>query len=157
MADKDKILAASFFFGYDYLGYGRHDSIHQFFPTIACHLALSVRQVVPNLINSLSEKRTDYLKDQFHHDHPKVLITDPLRNVDMGPMVVVVDALDACNGGDLLANELVSIARSLKCPLRFLVTSRPEDYIRDAFVGPDIIEATSLDVLDAWDSQQMWD
>ena len=81
------------------------------------------------------------------------MITDPLRNVDMGPMIVVVDVLDACNGVDLLAKELVSIPRSLDevkwSQADHRITSR-------CLVGSDI-ENTSLDALPAWDSQKRWD
>jgi hypothetical protein len=146
-------LAASFFFGFDHLGYGDHDSIHQFFPTIACQLAISVRQIVTPLIYSLSGKHSDYLKDGFDRDHPRVLITDPLRNINIGKMIIVVDALDACDEGNLLARELLNLARSLreaKCPLRLLVTSRPVANIRDTFAGSEV-KTISLDTFEAWD------
>jgi hypothetical protein len=65
------------------------------------------------------------------------LIVNPLRKLagSIRPCVVVVDALDECRGNGTPSFILSSLARYVSelSPLKFLVTSRPENHITTAF------------------------
>ncbi|KAI0026490.1 hypothetical protein K488DRAFT_92471 [Vararia minispora EC-137] len=77
------------------------------------------------------------------------LLVDPLKNLHLlGPIVVVVDALDEC-GDDAayssLASALALAASQLPLAFRLLITSRPEKFFGDTFASHDSVRVLRLD------------
>jgi len=125
LADKGK-LAASFFFSR-----GRGDISHagMFFTTIATQLAEHVPELEP-LISKAIDDHSDIHK-QMLREQWQLLIYEPLENAptQSKQIVVVIDALDECEGKDdmKLILQLLSQAKNLQTiQLRVFVTSRPE-------------------------------
>jgi len=129
-----KQLGASFFFSR-----GQGDLAHasKFFPTLAYQLA----RAQPSIAGNIQEAIRDHpditrqsLRDQWKH-----LIREPLSQLKdrREPLVVVIDALDECDGEDDIARilQLLSQANTLPgcTPLLVFVTSRPETPIRHGF------------------------
>ncbi|KAJ9654373.1 hypothetical protein H2201_009008 [Coniosporium apollinis] len=132
----EKRLAASFFFSR-----GRGDISHagKFFTTIAAQLASRL----PALRPSISKAVKDHfdisqrgLSEQWKH-----LIFEPLSSLEniqahSTTLVVVIDALDECEGEDdiKVILQLLAEAKNLTTiRLRVFVTSRPETPIRLGF------------------------
>jgi len=125
LAGKGK-LAASFFFSR-----GRADISHadKFFTTIAAQLAENLPELRPLISKAIGDhsdihKRT--LREQW-----QLLIYGPLENAptQSKQIVVVIDALDECEGKDdmKLILQLLAQAKNLQTiQLRVFVTSRPE-------------------------------
>ncbi|KAL0060796.1 hypothetical protein AAF712_012439 [Marasmius tenuissimus] len=69
-----------------------------------------------------------------------------------GPDLVIIDGLDECGNEQtqrrILAIILSSYHQSPRCPLRFLITSRPEAWIQEAFNARDLSCVTNRVVLD---------
>ncbi|KAJ7791472.1 hypothetical protein B0H14DRAFT_3500386 [Mycena olivaceomarginata] len=90
---------------------------------------------------------TSRIEEQF-----KTLLLDPLtssRSQMQGPTIVVIDALDEC--GDLQERtKLVSLLATefpkLPAMFRFLITSRPDSDIADAFNNQPAIRSYPLDI-----------
>jgi len=125
LAEKGR-LAASFFFSR-----GRGDISHAgvFFTTIATQLAEHVPELGP-LISKAIDDHSDIHK-QMLRDQWQLLIYEPLENAPMQSkqIVVVIDALDECEGKDdmKLILQLLAQAKNLQTiQLRVFVTSRPE-------------------------------
>jgi len=125
LADQGK-LAASFFFSR-----GRGDISHagMFFTTIATQLAENLPELRP-LISKAIDDHPD-INQRRLRDQWKILIYDPLENAptQSKQIVVVIDALDECEGKDdmKLILHLLAQAKNLQTiQLRVFVTSRPE-------------------------------
>jgi len=125
LADKGK-LAASFFFSR-----GRGDISHagMFFTTIATQLAKHLPELEP-LISKAIDDHSDISK-RILREQWQLLIYKPLENVrtQSKQIVVVIDALDECEGKDdmKLILQLLAQAKNLQTiRLRVFVTSRPE-------------------------------
>jgi len=125
LADKGK-LAASFFFSR-----GRGDISHagMFFTTIATQLAEHVPELGP-LISKAIDDHSDIHKQMLRNQW-QLLIYEPLENAptQLKQIVVVIDALDECEGKDdmKLILQLLAQAKNLQTiQLRVFVTSRPE-------------------------------
>jgi len=130
LADKGK-LAASFFFSR-----GRGDISHagMFFTTFATQLAEHLPELRP-LISKAIDDHPDINRRRLC-DQWKLLIYGPLENAptENAPtqskqIVVVIDALDECEGKDdmKLILQLLAEAKNLQTiRLRVFVTSRPE-------------------------------
>jgi len=128
-------LAASFFFS---RGGGHLAHADKFFPTIAAQLA----RTVPNLHSHISASLQNHdnasgltLRDQWNY-----LIEKPLSKLELGhhpsPMLIVIDALDECEGDDdicLLLKLLMEVRDITTIQLRVFITSRPETPIRLGF------------------------
>ncbi|KIK51961.1 hypothetical protein GYMLUDRAFT_979790, partial [Collybiopsis luxurians FD-317 M1] len=152
-------LAASFFFS-------RVDSarnhLRQFFTTVALQLVMShvlgplLRDYIdltirhnPNIIHA-------NLEEQFQE-----LIVKPCSQLTTGqweelPRLIVIDGLDECL--DIVSQErLLSIIRTARLssmlPFKFLICSRPEPRIRNAFNHQDFrTMVTRCDLGDAFES-----
>ncbi|KAF5378729.1 hypothetical protein D9615_006881 [Tricholomella constricta] len=133
------LLAASFFFS---RGRPRRDSIDHLFITIAYQLAISIPQFKPILLRILTGDLSilhKYITSQLNK-----LIIEPLRS-DMSssrtqpkspPYIIIIDGLDECTG-TTSQNRILDHIQDLVChsdlPIRFLVVSRPEYNILEAF------------------------
>jgi hypothetical protein len=128
-------LAASFFFS---RGGGDISNAGKFVTTIAVQLAVHIRPVQPHICDAITERRI--ITSQTLADQWRQLILGPLLKLDGSDTypsyVVVLDALDECEGEDYVRTiiQLLAEARSLKkVRLRVLITSRPEIPIRYGF------------------------
>ncbi|KAJ3492601.1 hypothetical protein NLG97_g5280 [Lecanicillium saksenae] len=133
--DKRRV-GASFFFS---RGGGDVGRAGKFVTSIAVQLAENIRFLRPHISRAMMDHGSVSnwsLGDQWH-----LLVLGPLSkledNVCGASFVLIIDALDECNGdSDIrLILQLLSEAQSLtRVQLRILVTSRPEAPIRSSFL-----------------------
>jgi len=137
-------LAASFFFSRNSPG---RDNPLQFITTIAYQLSCSIPEIQAAV--SKAVKDDPFLLSRSLDAQADSLITRPLNNVVLTksskkllkllksrPRLVIINGLDECgipNDQRYLLEVLSKIARQLTYPLWFLVASRPEPVIREAF------------------------
>jgi hypothetical protein len=127
--EDDRLLGASFFFKR-----GRAERSHAklLFPTIARQLADLFPPIASGITASLDQDSLlcdKYLSTQFEH-----LLLRPLRNAfpsgsQAASIVLVIDALDECDGSDSIQTVLrllSQLAEQTSLRLRIFVTSRPE-------------------------------
>jgi hypothetical protein len=128
--NEQRRLGASFFFS---KGSGDASHAGKFFTTLAVQLAKTVPSLQKQIHDAIVE-RSDIanlsLLDQWRQ-----LVLRPLSRLDKyhAPYVLVIDALDECEGDNDVRKilELLAEARSLKrIRLRVFLTSRPEVPIR---------------------------
>jgi hypothetical protein len=131
-------LAGSFFFSHDSTpGPQTSSSISKVVLTLAYQLAVSIppaQDLIQNAFRADPSIPDKNLAVQFTK-----LIHQPLLAIAhlISPMVVIVDALDACEdrSGVVKLVEIITAAVTSPTvfPLRFFFTSRLEDYIGDKF------------------------
>jgi hypothetical protein len=128
-------LGASFFFS---RGGGDVSHCGRFFTTIAVQLADMSAALKRAICEAVARRRN--IANQTLHDQWNQLIVEPLSKLEFNsiqsPCILVVDALDECEGeNDSRAIlQLFTEARSLAgIRLRVLVTSRPETPVRLGF------------------------
>ena len=133
--DNKNCLGASFFFS---RGGGDVSHCGRFFTTIAVQLADMSAALKRAICEAVARRRN--IANQTLHDQWNQLIVEPLSKLEFNsiqsPWILVVDALDECEGeNDSRAIlQLFTEARSLAgIQLRVLVTSRPETPIRLGF------------------------
>ncbi|KAI9766575.1 MAG: hypothetical protein M1839_004873 [Geoglossum umbratile] len=146
-ADQNR-LGASFIFSR-----GRRDLDHagKFFTTLAAQLSHTLPALKPYVCKAMAENLN--ISQQGLGEQWKHLIFQPLSNLQRASLqsqtfVVVVDALDECDGENdvQLILRLLSQTKSLKIVrLRVFITSRPETPIRFGFL--DIPKAIHRDFL----------
>jgi hypothetical protein len=114
---------------------GRND-VSRIFPTLAHSLAYYNKRFRSPLLQTLKNepKISDFTLDR----QLEGLIIDPSEDVFEGRRmpVVVIDALDECSDEDDTKRLLTALLSQAECnalPFKFLVTSRPEDHIRQEF------------------------
>lgn len=130
----DKSLGASFFFE---RGEGDRGNARKLFPTIARQLAMKIPQIMPALRNIARDDPKIAMKTM--NEQFRTLILQPLQNlersahsaqtVSVRTMVIVVDALDECEGDDdirLILQLLPKLQSLATLRLRVLLTSRPD-------------------------------
>ena len=159
--EKDATLAASFFF---YRTKSDRSNARRIFPTIAYQLTKFIPSTKPAIMRTL---RSDLsildksLREQLQMliIRPLVTLAEPLCTI----MTVIIDALDECEDGSLLAEVISLISEvlddSIRIPLRFLFTSRPEAHLCHIFENPRVTTKTrslSLDHLDSRDSIRVY-
>ncbi|QGA21575.1 hypothetical protein EYB26_009286 [Talaromyces marneffei] len=128
---KQGLLGASFFFK---RGEGDRGNATRFFPTIARQLFAGipeVRDAILQVIKDHPRISAKPLKEQFDR-----LIKQPLADLyqlkgQRPPLVIVIDALDECEGENDIRVIIQQLPRSV-C-LRFFITSRPELPVRLGF------------------------
>ncbi|KAF8967318.1 hypothetical protein BDZ97DRAFT_1642086, partial [Flammula alnicola] len=135
-------LAASFFFrrqnGYDQ---SRH-----LVTTIAYQLAMNIPGLLAQINHIMSVDPT--LPNKAIDVQFQSLVVGPFQHSTSIPLrssIIVVDALDECNGEETQSTILALIANAVevyKLPLRFLITSRPELHIREAFDREPLFDVT---------------
>jgi hypothetical protein len=130
-----KRLGASFFFSR-----GVEDRSHagMFFTTIAvqlAHILSALKQYICTAVDEHNDIASRRQRDQWEH-----LILQPLSrlmsNSCQSPLILVIDALDECDGENDVKGilQLFAEAKSLKpIRLRIFITSRPETPIRLGF------------------------
>jgi hypothetical protein len=142
--DEQGRLGASFFFS---RGGGDLGSSSKVFTTLAAQLA----NKLPDLKSHISKAVADVdIGNLGLYDQWEKLILQPLSRLEESslplPLVLVVDALDECEGEEdvRLVLQLFATAKSLqKVQLRIFITSRPETPIRHGIY--DIPEAAHQD------------
>ncbi|KAI0329382.1 hypothetical protein GY45DRAFT_1337561 [Cubamyces sp. BRFM 1775] len=145
--EKAELLGASFFCARD----GNRSNVNCIFRTLAYQLALRFPAFRDQLTKVL-EKDPD-----LYSSHPtrqlEKLIVAPLRaaradvqspNTFPTHVAVVIDALDECTDNDAVSIILKSLALYIGqlAPLKFLITSRPEENIARGFLLRNISENT---------------
>lgn len=130
-------LGASFFFK---RGEGDRGNARRLFPTIARQLAINIPEIVPVLQKAVHENPgiiTKTMREQFEK-----LLLQPLHSLErptipIRAMVIVIDALDKCDGdGDIrLILQLLPQLQNLGAVrLRVPLSSRPDLPIRLGFL-----------------------
>ena len=130
-----KRLGASFFFS---RGGGDVSHAGKFFTSIAAQLAnksSSLKRYLCEAIAEHSDIASQTLRDQWHQ-----LVLRPLSKLEADllplPLILVIDALDECEGEDDIRGilQLLADARTLRTVrMRIFMTSRPEIPIRHGF------------------------
>jgi hypothetical protein len=128
-----KLLGGSFFFK---RGEGDRGNTARFFPTIARQLFNKVPELRPAILQAIKDNQGISMKpykEQFEQ-----LIYEPLSLVQLQgyPLVIVVDALDECEGENdiqIILQQLPRAHEARSGSLRFFITSRPELPIRLGF------------------------
>ena len=142
-------FGASFFFSRGKTGRGKG---HYLFSTIAYQLALNLPYLRTPIDKAMQANPILYTKSMMIQ--MRSLIIDSFRklseSIDHMP-TVIIDGLDECDGRDtqLLILEIIYDAVAIhKLPLRFLIASRSEAHIREAFDRPTLRSITKRVVLD---------
>ncbi|KAG6915843.1 hypothetical protein DXG01_009629 [Tephrocybe rancida] len=131
-------LAGSFFFSSE-SAHPKQNSIMHLVPTLALQLAHSpVRGFQPGLLKALHED--PFVTCQPIPTQVERLLLEPLQGVNApGPFLVVIDALDQCQGEENQREVLTQLARMVQeqqNPLRFIVTSTKAAHLHRAFHSP---------------------
>ncbi|CAG8910002.1 unnamed protein product [Penicillium egyptiacum] len=128
------LLGASFFFK---RGEADRGNARKFFSTIAKQLMASNRQLAPSIARAIQDDAdlsTKALSQQFEK-----LLLQPLSEGEQHETtsVIVIDALDECEGDDIevLLQHLPRLQESKSIRLRIFLTSQPELSIRRGFKG----------------------
>ena len=144
------LLAASFFFA---RSSATRNAIQYLFPTILAQIVVSL----PGMRRKLKKK---IKKDPFiaNRDGGVVqLLVEMFSSNEtptVSPHLVAIDGLDECTGNDdqrLILNYIHKLTHIHRLPLRFLVVSRPEPQIRQAFehAGTMATTATCISLYEA--------
>jgi len=138
-------LAATFFFARTV---ARRNAIRYLFPTIAMQIALfsaDKRQKFDSIL-----KNNPYIAERAlgSIDLVTSLYQDCPHSVPSSPFLVVIDGLDECQGRDDQCRILAQVSHIIhtnRLPLRFLIVSRPESHLYEAFQKPPLANiATKL-------------
>ncbi|KAJ0413320.1 putative wd40 protein [Aspergillus carlsbadensis] len=130
---QQNLLGASFFFK---RGEGDRGNATRFFPTIARQLSRRIpelRALILQIIKDDPGISMKPFKEQFEQ-----LIYKPLCQIQRqgSPLVVVIDALDECDGENdirIILQQLPRAHEPRSVSLRFFITSRPELPVRLGF------------------------
>ena len=137
---QDKRLAASFF--WDKTGdRANADSIELFPSTLSSQLAMFSRDYEALLVNRILDRSSRNVLKLPLEKQMDLLILQPARSISQvfssagSCPVVVLDGLDECGDGKMLARlmKLVLLLDNLPRDFMILVSARPEPEIRDAF------------------------
>ncbi|KAF8194544.1 hypothetical protein BJ912DRAFT_847736, partial [Pholiota molesta] len=136
---KRGLLAASFFFGR--AAPGRNDTT-RVIATIAYQISRFLPQIENHLFTAIENDPTIFSRTPAAQ--MRALVIEPLNSILAalaGPIFVVLDGIDeigsdAQSQATLLAVIGMAISELQHIPLRFLIASRPEYEIREAFDGP---------------------
>ena len=137
---RDERLAASFF--WDKTGSRANtNSIELFPPTLASQLAMFSPDYEALLVNRILDRSSRNVFRLPLEKQMDLLLLQPVSSIGQvfssagGRPVVVLDGLDECGDGKMLAQlmKLVLLLDKLPHGLMILVSARPEPEIRDAF------------------------
>jgi len=131
-------LVASFFF---WKTAGERNNANRFVATIAHQIALSIPAS-----RELIAAAVDYNPFSFKQSvdvQLNKLIIDPLEQLfsaglisDISPLVIIIDGLDECQGGDVqssIVKSLVAAFHPSSLRIRILIASRPEVHLQSTF------------------------
>ncbi|KAK1226093.1 hypothetical protein PQX77_010960 [Marasmius sp. AFHP31] len=153
--DKGVLITSFFFFRSD----PKRNSPSALVPSIAHGLATTAVLIQSHIEETISRDPTILeatLEEQFQQ-----LIVEPvlkwsrqraLLGTPVGSRIVILDGLDEC-GDEETQSRILSIIRSAyektpQFPVRFLICSRPEAWIREAFVAERLRKLSKTIVLD---------
>jgi archaellum biogenesis ATPase FlaH len=145
-------LAASFFF---LRGGGHRSKFSRLLTSLAYQLTLSMPVTKPALERALEGNRS--IPYQSIDDQLRKLIIAPVLAADKPsrPMVIIIDALDECDDFESITEFIIilaAICSSCRHILRFLLTSRAEDYIHQKFHIDTVRSSTHLMALEDFDA-----
>ena len=144
-------LGAAFFFS---RGDSERNNANRLFPTLAWQLLSSISEIKAHI--SASMKNDAFLPARSMGIQFEELIVSPFRpTADYNPprtsRIVIIDGVDECADEMIQHHFLSLIGTSIDnggLPLRFLICSRPEPHIREAFDQSIFLSVTSRIVLD---------
>ncbi|KAK1225953.1 hypothetical protein PQX77_011085 [Marasmius sp. AFHP31] len=153
--DKGTLVSSFFFFRSD----PKRNNPSALMPTIAHGLATKVSLTQNHIEERISRDPT--ILDATLEEQFRELVFEPslkwsrqraLWGSPVGPQIVVLDGLDEC-GNEETQLRILDIIRSAyeqnpQFPLRFLICSRPEAWIREAFVEDRFRKLSKTIVLD---------
>ena len=133
MIEKEGYLAGSFFFSRTVHG---RNTAQYLFATIAYQLAIARPEIgerIEKAVASDPSITTKSIEIQLQK-----LIIEPLQGIDLStrPTVIVVDGLDECEGESIQSYILQTIGSVFQhgvFPICFVISSRPEPWIRAEF------------------------
>ena len=129
-------LAASFFFARTVAS---RNALKYLFPTIAVQIAFSAPEKRQRLDSILTDNPCIAERASGSADLVASLFPKHPALVSSSPFLVVIDGLDECQGHDdqcrILA-QLSDMVNTHHPPLRFLIVSRPESHLCEAFEEP---------------------
>jgi hypothetical protein len=133
LLDNTGQLGASFFFKRNE---GDRGNSKKLFTTIAAQLAYSFPAVVPRILQEI--EKDPHISDRTLEYHFENLIRGPLSEgiKDDSTIVLVIDALDECEGESKISIVLKQLERAVEVKpvrLRIFLTSRPEIKPSDTF------------------------
>ncbi|KAF8186303.1 hypothetical protein BJ912DRAFT_1043214 [Pholiota molesta] len=147
------LLAASFFFWRTAIG---RNNPARFIATIAYQLSRFLPQVEEHLIAAIEQDPTIFSRSLS--TQMRILVIEPLKRAVPPeslpvPMLAVVDAVDECGPNGRSQSELLHLLASVASeledfPFIFLIASRPEYEIREAFNENLLNPLTKVLVLD---------
>ncbi|KAF9479167.1 hypothetical protein BDN70DRAFT_879024, partial [Pholiota conissans] len=151
MCHQANLLAAAFFFSRTAAG---RNSKTNLINTLVYQLTVSIPEI-RELVGKALE-RNPALVSMSLKAQTRSLLIEPLREVDVEavkqrPLFIIVDGLDEC--GDAQSQEYIlevlgEAMEELSLPLFFLIASRPEQHIREAFNEDLLASLTETLVLD---------
>ncbi|KAF7979448.1 hypothetical protein HWV62_42247 [Athelia sp. TMB] len=153
----DGTLAASFFF---LRGAGARSSINHFITTLAFQITVSVPKVKPIVAMVLQRDPTIFHQSITYQ--LQNLIFTPLTilaqtNTPSRALLIVIDALDECNDRNLMREFIAALAHACHAGrhlrLRWLLTSRGEEHIRQSFSSMASQLAATVLQLDHFDAR----
>jgi len=131
-------LVASFFF---WKTAGERNNANRFVATIAHQIALTIpasRELIAAAVDY-----NPFIFEQSVDVQLSKLIIEPLENLftagiifDISPLVIIIDGLDECQGGDVqsgIVKSLVAAFRRSSLRIRILIASRPEVHLQSTF------------------------
>jgi len=131
-------LVASFFF---WKTAGERNNANRFVATIAHQIALSIpasRELIAAAVDYNS-----FIFEQSIDVQLSKLVIEPLEQLfsagiifDISPLVIIIDGLDECQGGDVqsgIVKSLVAAFRHSSLRIRILISSRPEVHLQSTF------------------------
>lgn len=153
LCEKEGILASDYFFSRTAPGRNTETNL---IATLACQLITTIPDICPYMAAAINHD--PLLFSRSLSTQLSSLILDPLRlllALSQGsqkryPYLVIIDGLDECGRPESQHYVLSAINSALQesaVKLSFIIASRPEQIIRDAFNG-DMSERTSRLILD---------
>ncbi|KAF8965628.1 hypothetical protein BDZ97DRAFT_2057926 [Flammula alnicola] len=143
MCAKAGILAASFFFSRT--SPGRNNKTH-FIASLSYQLSLSIPGMRVHVATAVEHDPSIFSRSLF--SQMQALIINPLKQTTVGeetqgplssrPRFIIIDGLDECDNANTssqteILDALAASVNELTTPLLFLIASRPEHDIRQAF------------------------
>ena len=141
-------LAATFFFARTVAS---RNSIRHLFPTVAVQIAFSTPEKRRRLDKVLKGEPYIVERSRGSVDLVASLFQDRSRT-NSSPLIVIIDGLDECQGYKDQGRILTEVSHMVKThhlPLRFVIVSRPESHLCDAFDEPPM--ATITEILSLFD------
>ncbi|KAF8801487.1 hypothetical protein BYT27DRAFT_7174195 [Phlegmacium glaucopus] len=150
------ILAASFFFSRTAVGRNDESCL---IPTLVYQLCLSMPAIRKHVEDTI--ERDPLVLSRSLEAQIRSLVVDPIRRALLnekdaialrsGPKLVIIDGLDECGTAKVqryIISALATTIQEIPLPISFLVASRPEQIIRDAFNGESLSSMTRYLALD---------